>query len=100
MGPAARGPVLPSAEWLWPTYSPSLGLPLPVRPRRRLPGLLGARAARVPGLESQAELCPCRLCVETAWEVGVPGLSRPQDAPGPHCPLAIRLMWLLKRNRK
>ena len=83
-----------------PTYSPSLGLSLPVRPWRRLPGLMGVRAARVPGLESQAEVCPRRLSVETAWEVGVPGLSRPQDAPGPYYPLAVRLTWLLKLNCK
>lgn len=58
------------------------------------------RAARLPGLESQTEVCPHALSVETAWEVGVPGLSWPQDAPGLHCPLAVRLMWLLKLNCK
>ena len=81
-GPVARGPVLPSAVWLWPTYSLSLGLPLPVHPRRRLPGVPGVRAARLPGPESQNEVCPHTLSVETAWEVGVPGLSRPRMPQG------------------
>ena len=98
-GPSSQGSHSALCCVALPTYSPPLGLSLPVRPQR-LPGLMGVRAARVPGLESQAEVCPRRLSVETAWEVGVPGLSRPQDAPGPFYPLAVRPTWLLKLNCK